>query len=57
MQGGAAMHWAEEATSMDVLGVHGEPTSAGGASGEARVAFVAGKGEKTRLVSAGGRDG
>ena len=49
MQGGAAVHWAEEAASIDVLGMHREPTSAGGASREARVAVVAGRGKEYRV--------
>ena len=45
-QGGAAVHWAEEAAGMDVLGRHGETTSAEGASREAKVSVVASEGEK-----------
>ena len=37
---------------MDVLGMHGEPTNAGGVSGETRVAVVVGRGEKTGLATA-----
>ena len=48
-QGGAVVHWAEEAAGMDVLGVHREPTSAGGANGETRVAVVVGRGKKIGL--------
>ena len=43
---GVVVCWVEEADSMDVLGVHGGPTRARGASGEARVAVIVGKGEK-----------